>query len=103
MYKCEGCGQIFLEPISKKERIGEYMGVSSYEEYPVCPYCGHDELASVNFCKCGQLKEETEDWCENCRNARNEMIESSLHELQAWLKIGWIDAEELMKSYFEEY
>ena len=102
MYKCETCGILLDEPGIKKEMIGEYMGSPAMEIYAVCPCCGHDELIPMNLCQCGQPKEKSADWCDDCKASRDEIIASSIMEVQRWTGMGYKDSLELLKGYFEE-
>lgn len=102
MYRCENCGEIFLEEDKERENIGECMGVPVYQIYPVCPHCKSNELTQVDECKCGNFKDVSEDWCDECKNARDNIIESALHELQSWLLLDWKDVKELASEYFQE-
>lgn len=45
-FKCYTCGEVFenCDADSRTENVGEFWGTPAYETYPVCPYCGSDEL-----------------------------------------------------------
>lgn len=50
MYKCRNCGEVFDEPKTIHECVGEFWGASAYEDWAVCPCCGEenfDEKAKV--------------------------------------------------------
>ena len=102
MYQCDHCKRIFAEPEMRKELMGEYMGAPAAENYPVCPYCGDEELIVVNYCPCGQLKEESQDWCHGCKEKCNEVMRRAILEIEQQTGMGYKDSLELLKTYFEE-
>ena len=101
MYRCERCGELFTDPEMKTEFVGEYMGSPANETYAVCPLCGDEQIEEMNRCICGQWKAKTADYCDECIRARDEIVASSILELQRWLDIGHLDAMKLLCSYFE--
>lgn len=102
MYRCERCGELFDDPEMRTEVVGEYMGAPAKETYAVCPWCGDDELEEMNRCICGGWKAKTADYCDECIKARDEIVESSIIELERWLNLDYVDASKLLRSFFEE-
>lgn len=48
MYKCDKCGETFIEPGTYEEDRGEFWGGPCSEKLPCCPYCGYDEFDEVD-------------------------------------------------------
>lgn len=51
-YYCTSCGEIFDEPDSYSECVGEFWGSPAYQEFAECPYCGgaFEETESCGYC-----------------------------------------------------
>ncbi len=51
-YYCTSCGEIFDEPETYSECIGEFWGAPAYQDFAECPYCGgeFEETESCGFC-----------------------------------------------------
>ena len=45
-YKCYECGHIFNEEEAdtRKDYVGEFWGAPAYQDLPICPNCGSEEL-----------------------------------------------------------
>lgn len=43
MYVCLDCHGTFEEPISYKEKMGEFWGFPAYETFYICPCCGSSD------------------------------------------------------------
>ena len=66
MFKCEKCGQLFENPLTIKEEVGEFGGVPAYQNFSVSPCC-EESYVEVEKCKiCGEYSED--DYCEKCKN-----------------------------------
>ena len=46
-YKCEECGELFIEPAWTREAIGERGWATIYESIGCCPYCGSDQYQGI--------------------------------------------------------
>lgn len=44
MYKCNECKELFDEPDSYRENVGEFWGQPAYQTFYICPYCGSDDF-----------------------------------------------------------
>ena len=66
MFKCEKCGELFENPLTIKEEVGEFGGVPAYQNFSVSPCC-EESYVEVKKCKvCGEYSED--DYCEKCKN-----------------------------------
>lgn len=45
-YKCYECGHVFNEEDAdtRKDYVGEFWGAPAYQDLPICPNCGSEEL-----------------------------------------------------------
>ncbi len=66
MYKCEDCGELFMEP-ENLEETHEHFGTPCHEEIECCPHCQSTEYFELFKCpECGEETEE-EGLCKTCR------------------------------------
>lgn len=66
MFKCEKCGELFENPLTIKEEVGEFGGVPAYQNFSVSPCC-EESYVEVEKCKiCGEYSED--DYCKKCKN-----------------------------------
>ena len=51
-YYCTSCGEIFDEPETYSECVGEFWGAPAYQDFAECPYCGgaFEETESCGYC-----------------------------------------------------
>lgn len=95
MYMCE-CGEIFDEPNSRTEVMGEYQGTPAWDSFGVCPCCDSEEITEVDLCICGEHKDSSEDYCDNCLNFINNAMSSFISSVQGYLHIEYKQAVDLI-------
>ena len=55
MYKCDGCGMVFEEPVKLKYPLCRLDGQTYYDYDHVCPFCGCEGIEFVEECEeCGE-------------------------------------------------
>ena len=101
MYKCCDCGREFDELCKKTELIGEYLGTPAYEEYNACPYCESDETTELDRCACGGYKSITENYCNDCENFVNSVVNDFIDSVQQYLHISYKDAVQIILDDME--
>lgn len=102
MYICE-CGEIFDEPKSRTEVIGEYQGAPAWDNFGVCPCCDSEEFTEVNFCPItGEYKPATEEYNEMAVNwGDNEFYPSIIGFIKEKWGCGFKEAKEFLEHIVE--
>lgn len=101
MYMCE-CGEIFDEPKSRKEIIGEYQGAPAWDSFGVCPCCDSEEITEVNLCPItGEYKQVTEDYHDVAVNWGDEFWSYVCQSIQRRWDCDFKDAKEFLEYIVE--
>ena len=102
MYMCE-CGEIFDEPNSRAEVMGEYQGTPAWDSFGVCPCCDSEEITEVNFCPiAGEYKPVTEEYNEMAVNwGDEEFYPSMIGFIEEKWGCGFKDAKEFLEYIVE--
>lgn len=90
MYKCDRCGNVFSEGVTWYEPAGWKNGG--------CPHCRSDDCFEVYPCEiCGNCDDmlEGEDYCESCKKAVT-------NKLQSWMDEALTDKEKQLLRALDE-
>lgn len=89
MWKCNDCGRVFIDPMSKVDRENLRRNI-----YAACPYCESDMVTKGQECEvCGEFTED--DFCDDCINDIGDVIE----KYGKTTGIGWDKAKRLALAW----
>lgn len=100
MWICE-CGRKFENPKVDKEYIGERPH-GGWVEYPACPRCKSILVEEMKSCVCGEYIRSYDDYCEGCKDLRDNALKVATETLENEIGISYTEAIELLFSGLEE-
>lgn len=78
---CNNCGRVFYEPATAYQYHME-IDDNRYRAYPICPYCESEEIEESDTCAvCGNDKQRTADYCNECQASIHEDVSRFIQEL----------------------
>ena len=67
MFVCNNCGEVFDEPATYEECVGEYWGQPAYETWAVCPSCKDEDFTEYDeYERCWAESAYDDQDCEMC-------------------------------------
>ena len=91
-YICLDCGEIFDEPHTYSENVGEFWGTPAYEDFTECPSCGGGFI---------EMTSEMEDVYEIAYNAGKKFVEGKasgrIKLIKEYVDYKDMTSEQLMK------
>ena len=91
MYWCDDCMEAY--PDSDLEVID----MSEDETWTQCGHCGSTDIDRADKCRCGNWKNEKEDFCEDCKEYLTDRAVDAVNDFMEIYKTddSWVAKEEL--------
>ena len=91
MYWCNDCMEAY--PDSDLE----VTDMSEDETWTQCGHCGGTDIDRADKCRCGNWKNEKEDFCEDCKEYLTDRAVDAVHDFMEIYKTddSWVAKEEL--------